>query len=388
METIKNTLFEEEEKDKQIIEEDSDINKEEENDNNIIYPENLRGFEIGIKEDKFSVYELLRQYQNGRIILDAEFQRNLVWNKNAMSRFIESIILDLPIPALFFNQTVENKYIVVDGRQRLSALISFLGKAKENDVFDDLNFKLIGLKGLPHLNGKTYQDLKEYIGLQARIEDKSLNIFVIKPSVKLDIIYDIFDRINTGGTKLNKQEVRNALLAGKSTKLLQELARKQYFKEAINNGISDKRMKAQETVLRILSFMIFDYEIDYKGSMSNFLELGMRELNKTDDNTIDELRNRFEKVMKLSYSIFGENNFSLQLKEKSKRINLSIMDSICHFLDTTDDNFIEIHKEKIRENYETLVNDIKYRNAVTLATSSSEKVQERFYLAKIILSNV
>lgn len=383
MEIIKKSLFEEE-----IIEKDDDIDKKQEVAEDFIYPENLRGFEIGIKEDKFSVYELLRQYQNGRIILDAEFQRNLVWNKNDMSRFIESIILDLPIPALFFNQTVENKYIVVDGRQRISTLISFLGKAKENDVFEYLNFKLTGLKGLPYLNGKTYQDLKEYIGLQARIEDKALNIFVIKPSVKLDIIYDIFDRINTGGTKLNKQEVRNALLAGKSTKLLQELVQKQYFKEAINNGISDKRMKAQETVLRILSFMIFDFETDYKGSMSNFLEMGMRELNKTDDNTIDELRNRFEKVMQLSYLIFGENNFSLQIKEKSKRINLSIMDSVCHFLDTTNENFIETHKEKIRENYEILVNDTNYIQTVTLATSSSEKVQERFYLAKTILSNV
>jgi hypothetical protein len=385
METMKNTFFGEENK---IIEKDDDIDKKQEVAEEFIYPENLRGFEIGIKEDKFSVYELLRQYQNGRIILDAEFQRNLVWNKNDMSRFIESIILDLPIPALFFNQTVENKYIVVDGRQRISTLISFLGKAKENDVFEYLNFKLTGLKGLPYLNGKTYQDLREYIGLQARIEDKALNIFVIKPSVKLDIIYDIFDRINTGGTKLNKQEVRNALLAGKSNQLLRDLAQTDYFQQAINNGISDKRMKAQETVLRILSFMIFDFKTDYKGSMSNFLEMGMRELNKTDDKNIDDLRNRFEKVMKLSYLIFEDNNFSLQANEKYKRVNLSIMDSVCYFLDSTEESFIVKNKEKIKQNYLILINNSDYIKAVTLGTGSSEKVQERFYLAKTILSNV
>lgn len=382
---MKNTFFGEENK---IIEKDDDIDKKQEVAEEFIYPENLRGFEIGIKEDKFSVYELLRQYQNGRIILDAEFQRNLVWNKNDMSRFIESIILDLPIPALFFNQTVENKYIVVDGRQRISTLISFLGKAKENDVFEYLNFKLTGLKGLPYLNGKTYQDLREYIGLQARIEDKALNIFVIKPSVKLDIIYDIFDRINTGGTKLNKQEVRNALLAGKSNQLLRDLAQTDYFQQAINNGISDKRMKAQETVLRILSFMIFDFKTDYKGSMSNFLEMGMRELNKTDDKNIDDLRNRFEKVMKLSYLIFEDNNFSLQANEKYKRVNLSIMDSVCYFLDSTEESFIVKNKEKIKQNYLILINNSDYIKAVTLGTGSSEKVQERFYLAKTILSNV
>lgn len=385
METVQRSLFEEENK---IIEKDDDIDEKEEADENVIYPENLRGFEIGIREDKFSVYELLRQYQNGRIILDAEFQRNLVWNKNDMSRFVESIILDLPIPALFFNQTVDNEYIVVDGRQRLSTLISFLGKAKKGDVFEDINFKLRGLKGLKHLNGKTYQDLKEYIGLQARIEDKALNIFVIKPSVKLDIIYDIFDRINTGGTKLNKQEVRNALLAGKSNQLLRDLAQTDYFQEAIDNGISDKRMKAQETVLRVLSFMMFDYETEYKGSMSNFLEKGMRQLNKTEDNKIEELKIRFEKIIRLSYSIFGENNFRLKYKEKSTRINLSIMDSVCYFLDTTDENFIKKNKEKIEDNYKTLVNDNHYIQAVTLATSSKEKVQERFSLAKTILSNV
>jgi hypothetical protein len=246
---------------------------------------------------------------------------------------------------------------------------------------------LQGLKGLHDLNGKNFKDLKEQ-GLQARIEDKNFNIFIIKPSVKMPIIYDIFDRINTGGTKLNKQEVRNALLAGESTKLIKRLCQTDYFKKATNEGISDKRMKDQETVLRILCFLIFNYQTDYKGNISEFLEDGMRKLNKMPFEEINSLEKQFQRIMTKSFELFGKSNFRLSSEKGNNPINLAVMDSICHFIVNTSDEFLEKNKEKININYQILLQNKDYLEAVSLATSTKEKVITRFNIVKKILSQI
>lgn len=364
------------------------LEKDGEDEAQILYPEDLKGFEIGIRESQFSVFEILRRYQKGQVILNESFQRNFVWNKKQMSRFIESLLLDLPIPPLYFNQTIENEYIVVDGLNRLSTLVCFLEKMKDDDDFQGKeNFKLEGLEGLSYLNGKTYDDLAEYIGYQARIEDKNLNTYIIKPSVKLPIIYDIFDRINTGGTKLNRQEVRNALRGGRSSKLLRKLAQKPYFLEAIDNGISDKRLKAQETVLRILSFMIFDHQKDYNGNISDFLDRSMDRINKMPEQEIEFYEQGFERIMKRSFQIFSINNFRLKKQDGSRTaINLAVMDSVCHFIHSVSDEFLTSNKTRIQENYNTLQENSDYSKVTKQATGDKKNVTERFHLAKQILS--
>ncbi|WP_375561261.1 DUF262 domain-containing protein [Bernardetia sp. OM2101] len=185
-----------------------------------IYPKDLRGFKVGIKEEKFKVYELLNQYYKEDRILNVISEDKLVWSENKMSRFIESVILDLPIPALFFSQTVENKNLIIDGQQRILTLLLFTGKIKEKNAYKKVNFRLTGLKGLPYLNGKNYQDLKEHIGLQAKIESKLLDIFLFQPSVKINIIYDILKRINARQNSFEEQKIRNVIIRGKATNLL------------------------------------------------------------------------------------------------------------------------------------------------------------------------
>ena len=111
------------------------------------------------------------------------------------------------------------------------------------------------------------------------IEDKKLSLYIIQPSVPIEIVYDIFNRINTLGTPLNKQEVRNCLFTGKATHFLFDMVNRSIFKQAIDEGISDKRMKARETILRFVAFYTFDYKDRYAGQMSNFLDLAMQELN-------------------------------------------------------------------------------------------------------------
>ncbi|PTS89141.1 hypothetical protein DBR27_22935, partial [Flavobacterium sp. HMWF030] len=204
--------------------------------------------EVDIKEEWFSVFELIRKIKQNKVVMNPDFQRNLVWKPQQKSQFIESIILNIPLPPLYFRKELNGDYIVVDGLQRTSTL---------NDFVSD-KFQLSGLAALPDLNGNSFENLESR--LQARIEDRKLLVYILQPQVPMKVVYDIFNRINTGGTKLERQEIRNCIFIGKSTDLLKLLASTNQFKEAIDGGISPTRMKDREAILRCLAFTIFDFE--------------------------------------------------------------------------------------------------------------------------------
>lgn len=347
-----------------------------EEDDGSLYPYDPTEKDIDIREDPHTVFELIRKYDKGRLITNPQFQRNLVWKPEQKSKFIESIILNFPLPPWYINQAVDGKYIVVDGLQRTSTLRQYLKD----------EFELKGLKALPNLNGYKFSDLET--NYQAKIEDKKLHLYVIKPSVPSKVIIDIFNRINTGGTQLNQQEIRNCILSGTSTKLLKELAETEYFKTAIDQGVSSTRMKDQEVILRYLAFQIFDYEQDYKGDMSDFLEKAMKKINKMSDSEVDILKQNFKRVMQITYNFFGKNNFRLPINDKRGRISIAILESVAYFFSAHDDNFLENHREKIKDNFRLLLQNDQYLDAVKSATGDKNKVKSRFDAAKISLGDV
>ncbi|TAE56335.1 MAG: DUF262 domain-containing protein [Nostocales cyanobacterium] len=365
--------------DNDIIEKDEDTAEEDRGDSGGLYPYDPTKADIDIREEPQTVFELMRKYDNGKLIVDPEFQRNLVWTLEKRSKFIESIILNFPIPPWYVNQTVEGKYIIVDGLQRTSTLHQFI-----ND-----EFKLTGLEALTNLNGYNFSELKELPGdYQTRIEDKKLNIYLIKPSVQAKVVYDIFNRINTGGTNLERQEVRNCIFSGKSTKLIKELSETDYFKRAIDNGISPRRMKDREVILRYLAFKIFDYETEYHGDLSDFVESAMKKLNLMSDEKIDLLKNDFKRVMNLTFEFFGKRNFRLPAAQRRGRINIAIFESVSYFFSVNSDQFLADNKKNIQDNFDKLLENQEYLDAVRYATSSKNKVITRFKLAQEILGNV
>ena len=202
-------------------------------------------YNINVEKGFYTVYELKRKYDSPlkKIILDAEFQRESVWKQSQKSELIESILMGLPLPIFYFNQNKMGKLIVIDGRQRLTALFEFMS----ND------WALKGLKVLRELNGLKFSDLNPIV--QSKIEDYQIQAHVIQPPTPDRIKFDIFDRVNRAGTQLNKQEIRNALYQGKSTILLKELSESDYFKEATEGAfIKDTRMKGKYILLRFNCF--------------------------------------------------------------------------------------------------------------------------------------
>ena len=134
----------------------------------LIYPMN----EIPTEKGYFSVYELKRKYDRTPrlLILDSEFQRDSVWGKQQKSELVESLIMGLPLPIFYFNEDKQGRLIVVDGRQRLTALFQYIN----ND------FKLGKLKILNELSKKSFKELEPLY--QSRIEDYQIIAHIIKPS--------------------------------------------------------------------------------------------------------------------------------------------------------------------------------------------------------------
>lgn len=363
--------MEEEEK---IIELDIDTISEERSDDGGIYPYDPAYSDIEISDTPFSVFEYLRQLDKGKITIQPDFQRNQVWKNSQKSKFIESIILNFPLPPIYLNETTDSSYIVIDGLQRSTALKEFY-KGK---------LVLEGLEALPKYNGYKFEQLPET--LQSKFENKKLTIFALKPSTPMVVIYDLFNRINTGGTQLNRQEVRNCIFIGKSTKLLKELSEKTYFKRAIDWGVKDTRMKDREVVLRYLAFRWFNYKDEYVGDMSEYVEAAMKRINKMDDVKLEEIRTDFKRVMECSFSIWNKKNFRIPTDLTRGTINTAILETVCNYLSSKSDEFIARNKQTIRKNYTVLIQHDIYRDAVTRSTGNKAKVLDRFRLAHEILN--
>jgi hypothetical protein len=369
-----------------IIEEDADesLEKSEEEKNKDLteksqYYDPLE-VEINIQDDPQSIFQYVRMMKAERIKTDPEYQRNLVWKDEQKSRLIESILMNFPLPPFYLNQQKDGKYVIIDGLQRTTTLYDFL----EN------KFSLKGLKVLTTLSGKKFSDLDN--ALQAKIEEKKITLYILKPSVPMGVIYELFDRINTGGTPLNRQEVRNCIFVGKATDLLKELSQEATFKKAIDNGVTPTRMKDRELILRYLSFKILNME-DYKDNLSDFVEIAMRKINEMEQNDIENIKIDFLRVMRITLIFFGERNFRFPIEDyKGAKsvgfINTALFETVCYFFSTQTNTFLEENKGRIIENFDTLLQDDAFRKASRTSTGSRQNVEIRFTKAQEILSRL
>lgn len=343
-----------------------------------IYPLDIEDT-IDIKDDKFSVFEYIRKVNDKKIVMNPDFQRNEVWSKEQKSQLIESTMLEIPIPAFYMKKDAQGRLIVVDGLQRTLALRGFL-----ND-----EFPLTGLKALSKLNGLTCSEIRRNDNLSSlitRVEDRQLFFYVISKNTPMSIVYDIFNRINTGGTKLERQEIRNCIFIGNSTRLLKELSGEDVFKNAIDNGISGKRMKDREAALRCIAFTILDYKKTYIRSMDDFLEQAMRRINKMSTVEVDDLKQKFLSIMGRTQRTYGDTNFRIPSDYTRGQINIAVMETVYYVYYQKIEMGQAIDNNLMRQSFQTLLKDPDYLDAVRNSTGSPSKVTTRFNLAKQIFN--
>lgn len=334
-----------------------------------IYPLNYKET-LDISEDKFSVFEYLRKIKSGKIKMNPDFQRNVVWKPKQKSRFIESTILQIPIPPFYMKKRSDGSMVIIDGLQRTTALSEYLNN----------KFALCELEALSELNDKTFQDLEKWDStVSTKIEDKQLMFYVLGVSVPMAAVYDIFNRINTGGTKLERQEVRNCVFIGNSTVFLKRVVESDIFKKAVDNGVSDNRMKAREAILRCIAFVIQPIS-SYQGSIDEFLERAMKKLNAMSSIEIDDLESKTLQTFGLTYDFFGKTNFRIPSKNSRGRINVAVMEVVFNcFWEKECSNFPQ--KNIVVRSLSNLLKDNDFLDSFRISTSSKSGVSKRFELA-------
>lgn len=263
--------------------------------------------DVNISQKPMNIYNLIERLKEEEIDLYPDFQRkDNLWSPIKQSQLIESLMLKIPIPTFYFNAIDDSKWIVIDGLQRLSALKNFLIGTQTQDGLL-VKQKFIGMQYMKEFNGKTYDDLpRQYI---RRINETPIVAYTVEKGTPEEIVYNIFQRINTGGVKLEPQEIRNALYQGKATKLTAKLATCKEFLEATQNAIRSDRMADREYVNRFIAFTELDYKTEYKGNIDMFLRQALKKVNTYPDEAIQHIEQKFKNLMHVCHIIFGKYAF-------------------------------------------------------------------------------
>lgn len=354
-------------------------------------PEIYNNAIIKVEREYFSIYELKRKYDRSKkglpstIILDSDFQRNEVWKRNQQSELIESVLMGLPLPTIYLFENKIGDLLVVDGRQRLTAFFSFM----------DDKFPLKNLSIMTHINGKKFSQLEAK--QISKLEDFQLITQVIKPPTPDRIKFDIFDRVNRGGTALNNQEMRNALYQGKSTKLLKDLSSMNVFKESTDRALSFKRMRDSYVILRFLAMYLLNEDslrddlgnlYEYKGDMDDLLGKTMEFINNESNENINLLNSIFSKAMKNSLRYIGPGAYRLPHKEgQNKRpLNMALFETIAYWMAKIPEELD--NSEAVKLSYNSLMNNEEYIRAIKAARDTSNNVSQRFKIIKKIMGEL
>jgi len=257
---------------------------------------------LSLQKADRSLHEFHRWYQRGSLIVDPEWQRHYIWNRTRASRLMESFLIDLPIPVIYLSVNDEGKYEVIDGLQRLTSIF---------DYFEN-KYKLTGLEILTDVNGKTFSELsKEH---QGKLEDAILRTFELSKTAPKDLMFIIFERLNTGGITLNDMEIRNCLYRGRLNNLLKELSKNEDFLNCVNQKQLGKRMGDKMLVLRFLAFYQMTHLKAKKGLKAFFNEFFDTYRNLPEEK-IKEFRRIFKSAMRGCFTVFGDKGFRLRRKQ-------------------------------------------------------------------------
>lgn len=343
---------------------------------------------VRVTKKDFSIYELYRKYTvKKQLVLDVNFQRNTVWKYKQKCELIESILMGLPLPIFYFKQQNNSTYVVVDGKQRLSTLFDFLNN----------KFALRSLKILTFLNGKKFKDLVGDLGIyQSQIEDYQVYSHVILPPTPDKIIFDIFDRVNRGGTQLNKQEIRNALYHGRGLNMIASVAKSEEFMKATRiEHKKDTRMKGSYLLTRFLAFYLLfngllvkeDQKYVYTGDIDDLIEITLLQLNKTSIENLEELENLTIASLSLSNKILGRGAFRKELNE-SKPINMNIFETTVYFMTMLVKSKKDIVYDKIENSLSQIICNSIFLNYIGNSRDNITNVYGRFKMMENLFKEI
>jgi uncharacterized protein with ParB-like and HNH nuclease domain len=332
-------------------------------------------YEISAYPADFTLEVFYQKWKNGDIELPP-FQRNFVWTISQSSRLIESFMLGLPVPQIFIYTGPDKKSLIIDGQQRLRSIFFFLeGFFGEKEIRGNKKvFRLIGLNENSKWLNQTFDEFSD--ADKRKLKDSVLRAIIIKQLNPKDdtSIYHIFERLNTGGTLLKNQEVRNCVYGGNFNDLLLKLNKYPSWRKIVGKQKEDIHQKDVELILRYIA--LYHLLPKYNKPMKDFLSIFMNTHKEPGDNFLEDEAKRFYKTCDLVINILGEKPFSLH-----GGINPSLFDSVfvafAKHLDT------EI--KDVKERYEKLKENEDFKKYMRNATTDATTIKERAKLAETSL---
>lgn len=286
-----------------------------------------------IKTDNYpmSIGELANLYQEGDLKINPIYQRMFRWDITQQSALIESILLNIPIPPIYVYQNEKGKWNLIDGQQRLSTIFKFMGILRKNSEHGESkevveSEPLTRTKFLPSLEGKYWDNEDENVSLtdaQRRyIKRAKILIIIIDKSSDEFAQYEMFQRLNTGGSHLSPQEIRNCILVMKNEEVYKKLREMSQYENFINAvPISEKDSEEQgylELVVKYLVLRYSNFEVSDSENYNNFLTDEILDLINKDIIDFEKECDLFKKTFDLLYETMDENSFKKYDTDKGK----------------------------------------------------------------------
>lgn len=308
-----------------------------------------------------------QKIQSGEIVIP-DFQRKYVWPPKKASKLIESFLLGLPVPQVFLYQEAERRdLLVVDGQQRLLSSHFFL-----SGFFEDRTtpFRLRGVKS--KWEGKAFNDLDE--GDKRRLKNYILRATIFEQIDPADSksVYEIFERLNTGGMPLTAQEVRNCVNRGNINSFVDQVNKEPSWRALLGRSEPDKRMKDIEMVLRVLA-LVAGWS-GYKPPMKDFISSYMEANTNISTETQERLRGIFVPIVKFIHERISVEAFRLS----AGRVNVAVLDSVIVAIAEIG---LENLGESFKESLVALKKNEAYLALVSRATTDEDSLKGRIKMA-------
>ena len=322
----------------------------------------------------YSVQYLYDLIAKGKIVLEVPFQRKQIWKPDQASSLLESIIMNVPIPPLYFAEEENGNWLVLDGLQRLSSIANYY----TND------FALKNLEVLTELNGIKYKDLPPKA--KSLLDDGMLRVNVIKKDSHRDIKYDIFMRLNRGAVTLNYQELRNCMYRGNLNDAAKELCEENKdFLKILKQKKPHQRYLDVEFIIRYFAFSDDLIKLEngdvvlcnYKGKLVQYLNEYM-DMHK--DCSLEEkqaYKDRFNETIEKVVMVFGAEKAFRDISSDNTKIYKTIADFIMPSFERMSKEYVEANKELI---YTRLLNFLKIdeiQDSISKRTSDKDIVKLR-----------
>ena len=322
----------------------------------------------------WTISALTDKLDRGQLDLQPHFQREYVWSlrPELPSRLIESLLLKIPIPPIYFGKAPGGRLEVIDGQQRLTTLIRFVRN----------EFALRKLNRMSSLNGKLFKELTTE--QQEKILDEPIRTIVIDAAGNSELRYEVFERLNRGSMALNEQELRNCVYRGPFNDLLAELENDPYWRKLKGGSEPEWRFKEREMILRFFAFA--NRLSQYNGHLKGFLNEYMGQYAPRGEAALKAHATLFRQTMQNIYAVFGSN--SARLYEVNSRTNngrwdtkfsIAALDIQASALMNRSTAKVQQTAEQIRELFLfTMLTNVEIQDAISRRTGSTVQTKIRF----------